>query len=316
VPIKKQHPARKNHLAGIIPLANLPDKLGMHYHPSLASIKFGYTAVQAAVYEAAWAGCNTIWIVCNDDVQPLVRHLVGEWIYDPAFVGRSKWGNWDKYPGQIVKQIPIFYTGLLAKDIGKRDCYAYSIVHGADMANKVARGISQWAVPNKFYVSFPMGIYNPKALGYYRRQVKNPKKSFGWRANGKTAKDGYYTGFAFTKEDLKNFKKRIQEGTGVYTNKAYEHGSYELLPIEERNSARFFSLDKVLQDVIFDEKEGFLQDLSWFYKIDRWRGYRAFLTSYQWKLLKHPGPLYTTYREFNQIGVDEIEFDEEKDPED
>ena len=30
-----------------------------------------YTLLENAVYECAWAGCETIWIICNDDVAPL-----------------------------------------------------------------------------------------------------------------------------------------------------------------------------------------------------------------------------------------------------
>ena len=31
------------------------------------------------------AGCNTIWIVANDDLAPIVRKIVGEWVYDPVY---------------------------------------------------------------------------------------------------------------------------------------------------------------------------------------------------------------------------------------
>ena len=301
-------PSHKKHLAGIIPLANLEDKLGFPYHPSLAPVYGGYLAVEAAVHEAAWAGCNTIWIVCNDDVQPLVRHRVGEYTYDPAFMDRSKW---DRFPSQSRKTIPIYYTGLLSKDIGKRDCYAYSIIHGAQMAIDVSRAVSHWADPDKFYVSFPMGVYNPKALGYYRKEINKPGKAFGWRYEGKTVKDGEHLGFAFTHENLKDFRKRIMEGTGTYSRETLANGFQKKLPSEERNSGRHFSLDKVFQDVIFNEQEGFLRDISWYHKIDNWTGYRDYLASEHWYILKHPGKIYTKYREFNQIGVDDIDNSEE-----
>ena len=28
-----------------------------------------YTLIEAAVVECAWAGCDTIWVICNDDLQ-------------------------------------------------------------------------------------------------------------------------------------------------------------------------------------------------------------------------------------------------------
>ena len=30
------------------------------------------------------AGCRTIWIVCNDDMQPLIRYRLGDYVYDYA----------------------------------------------------------------------------------------------------------------------------------------------------------------------------------------------------------------------------------------
>ena len=68
----------KKHVAGIIPVAGLKSDFDLPWHPSLMPIAPNYLAVERAVAECAYAGCNTIWVVCNDDVTPLVRHQVGE----------------------------------------------------------------------------------------------------------------------------------------------------------------------------------------------------------------------------------------------
>ena len=36
--------------------------------------------MQKSVHECALAGCNTIWIICNDDIQPLIKSVVGDQI--------------------------------------------------------------------------------------------------------------------------------------------------------------------------------------------------------------------------------------------
>ena len=75
----------KKHLAGIIPVSGIKSDFGMPWHASLMPIGPNYLAVERAVAECAYAGCDTIWIVCADDVTPLIRYQVGEKIqdYDP-----------------------------------------------------------------------------------------------------------------------------------------------------------------------------------------------------------------------------------------
>ena len=55
------------HLAGIIPVAGQPLDFDMPYPDVLLPVYRDYTIIEAAVVEAAHAGCDTIWIVCNDD---------------------------------------------------------------------------------------------------------------------------------------------------------------------------------------------------------------------------------------------------------
>ena len=59
------------HLAGVIPVSVEQSDFGMEWSDCLTPIAPNYTAIERAVTECAWAGCETIWIVCNDDVSPL-----------------------------------------------------------------------------------------------------------------------------------------------------------------------------------------------------------------------------------------------------
>ena len=78
----------KLHLAGIIPVANLKTDFGLSIPDVLLPISKNFSAIQKSVFECAMAGCNTIWIVANDDLAPVVRKLIGEWTYDPVYYSK------------------------------------------------------------------------------------------------------------------------------------------------------------------------------------------------------------------------------------
>ena len=86
------------HLAGVVPIAGPPMGLNFPWHDCCMPIAQNYLAIERAVVECAYAGCETIWIVCNDDVHPLVRHRLGEYINDPV------WAIRPQDPNQIQKR--------------------------------------------------------------------------------------------------------------------------------------------------------------------------------------------------------------------
>ena len=115
------------HLAGIIPVAGELSNLHPVLPNCLASVGADYTAIQAAAAQCAYAGCETIWIVCHDDMQQLIRHRLGDWVNDPVWEYR----NWSRFPSQNKKEIPIFYVPISVNDRCKRDCLSWSVLHGA-----------------------------------------------------------------------------------------------------------------------------------------------------------------------------------------
>ena len=96
------------HLAGIIPVAGHQCDFGFQWDNVLMPIAENYTALERSVMECAYAGCETIWIVCNQDVQPLIRHRLGEMVQDPVWYGRTL----SPYPEEQRKPIPIYYVPI------------------------------------------------------------------------------------------------------------------------------------------------------------------------------------------------------------
>ena len=247
------------HLAGIIPIAGQPLDFNFPWHDSCMAIAPDYLAVERAVVECAYAGCETIWIICHDDIQPLIRHRIGEMIEDPVWLGR----NMDPRPSETRKQIPIYYVPIHPKDRDKRDCLGWSILYGALVAYSTSRKISTYVVPNRYYVAFPYGVYPPEILRSHRKQISSDRP-FVLSFLDSTVKNGEYLGFTFNAEDFKKCRAKLRkEGTGRYV--PGEGIGKNLLPIEKRWSARHFPLEQVFSSLVLDG--GLNVEVDWYFKL-------------------------------------------------
>ena len=264
-----------------------------------------YLAVERAAVECAYAGCKTVWIVCHDDMQPLIRHRLGEFLGDPMSFKRASFA---KFPDYQKKYIPIFYVPIHPKDRKRRDSFSWSLLYGATVASDISSKISKWTVPDKFYAAFPYGVY-PPYIPFDHIQEISRQKNFFLSFEGKTVADNEYLGFTFSREDVKRFSKNIKfEGTGrfapVTDNSTLRDGIYptEILPPEERYSARFFNLQDVFRydNIIPDNTKV----LDWYYNISSWEGLCSFLGSKEASLIKRPSKQIMSYHELNSIGGD------------
>tara|TARA_R100000458_G_C8269107_1_gene243910 strand:+ start:146 stop:1036 length:891 start_codon:yes stop_codon:yes gene_type:complete len=280
------------HLAGIVPVAGQKLDFNFPWHDSLIPVAKDFLAVERSVYECSLAGCETIWIVCHKDMQPLIRYRIGEWIEDIAKVGRA-----DKFPSESRRRIPIYYVPIHPKDRDKRDCLGWSVLYGALTAYSISKRMSKWVVPDRYYVSFPYGVYDMSNLRKNRKKISN-RNNFYACYNGKTVQDGEYLSFTFSGEDFKRIRRKFRENS---TN-SFVKGTLEKLPIEERYNSRYFSLDKIFKYVII-ETDDLVVDVDWYYNIDNWDGYCSYLGSEESKYIFKPN--YIKYHEWNPIGYEE-----------
>ena len=288
-----------NHLAGVIPVASQPYDFNFPWHDCMQPIGQNYLAVERSILECAFAGCDTIWVVVNDDMQPLLKSRLGDYVQDPVYIYR-------KYdPGHARennRRIPIYYVPIHPNDRDKRDCLAWSVLHGANTAYRVSISMSKWLTPAKYYVSFPYGVYDPSQLRDHRQQIMS-KQRFFIEHEGKTVADDMYLGFSFDEEGYKKYRDHLRKtSTGAY--KPVPTGEYpsEKLPLEERYSARYFSLDKVFG--IADTSGAKIVSIDDYHNIDSWEGLRAYLGS-DHRLYRHNSLLKG--KSFNRIGE---EFEE------
>ena len=296
------------HMAGIIPVAGHQSDFGFQWDNALMPVGENYTAIERSIRECATAGCHTIWIVCNPDISPLIRDRVGEGVHDPLTYGYAR--RYDPIPQNSQKIIPIYYVPIAAKDIGRIDCYAWSIVHGAVTSWETSREMSKWVTPEKYFVSFPLGVHNSfSKIKKARQDIR--KKGTNWflSHDGKTAKDGEHLSFSISGKDLVECRKVIRAGTGKYLpGLTYEEltGDKEdwekSYPLEERWSARHFSLDKVLEPVIIEGAK--LLEASWYYDITTWYGYTRYF-SQRSRTTKRPTNGTMKHHVWHGLGVDD-----------
>ena len=189
----------KKHLAGIIPVSGLKSDFNMPWHESLMPLGPNYLAVERAVAECAYAGCDSIWIVCNDDVTPLIRHQVGEKLQDPVYNYR----HFEINKGDVKKPIRIYYVPLAIKDINKRDNLAWSAIFGAQTASKILGSLSSHLSPDKFYIAWPYGYYDPWLLREHRKSILEGNVVL--ESNNETIKDNKYLAFTLEQSQRKIF---------------------------------------------------------------------------------------------------------------
>ena len=275
------------HLAGIVPVASRPLDFELPWSDCLVPLAPNFFAVERAILECAYAGCETIWVICNDDTTPIIRHRIGDFIQDPVWIGRR-----NKYPSQSRRPISIYYVPISQKDWFKQNCTSWSIVHGAATAYSISNSMSRWLAPKKYYVAFPHGVYEPAEIRAHRLKISD-EDNVCLAHQGKTILDGKLLGFTFGEKELRQFMKLFKERENEFL-------SGEDLENRKEYFTEDFSLDILVEDVIIDKE----LELKWFYEIDSWDAYCNFLASPERKQLGHPGQLIISYREWNPIGID------------
>jgi len=295
------------HLAGIIPCAGQPLDFKFPWHDCMIPIASNYLAIERAVLECATAGCETIWIICPSDMQPLLKHRLGEAVQDPVWISRKH----DLYPSESRKQIPIYYVETHPRDQDKRDSMVWSILYGAKVAKKVCNSLSQWVAPNKYYVAFPHSVYPSQYLRKYRKEISNHGNFFLLTDKGNSILDGYYIGFAFEAKELgKLIKYFWDKQTGKYDPsqpiEERREGKFftKLLPEELRYSGRFFKIEDIFNQL--DSGIPTLKvEMEWYYDISSWDNLCIYLASEERKKMLRPKLPFFKYKKWNKVGEDE-----------
>ena len=202
----KSAPQGRN-LAGIIPLSGWKNSFDFPWPDYMQPIREGYLAVERSIYECALAGCDSIWVVCNDDFAPIVKKRIGDYVVSPRYFEEK---DFVKNKDFHKKWIPIYYTPIPQKDRNRRDSLGWSVLHGSLTAFLISNKMSKWVLPTKYFVSFPYGLYHMGCIRDYRDLIRGPE-SFFMSFEGETVRENKYLPFTFFPEDWSKFKWHIKE---------------------------------------------------------------------------------------------------------
>lgn len=237
------------HLAGVIPVTGAKLDFNLPWHESLNPIAQDYLAIEHAVYECACAGVNTIWIACKEGTTPLLRHRLGDWVFDPVEIDRIANNPRTKQKDNI-RRIPIYYVKIKPIDFERRESLGWSALVGAFNSFRMSFRVSKWVVPDKYYVAFPYGIYDAGILRKKRHMFRS-SKSYVVTHEGKSVADGLHTSFTFDRDVF------------VYARRQVRNYKTELKDI--------------FQSIKDDNPIEI--ELPWYHQIDSWDNYREFLSS-------------------------------------
>ena len=259
-----KRPPKGRNLAGIIPLSGRENTFDLPWPDYLQPLRQGFLSVERSVLECAHAGCDSIWIVCCDDVAPLVKKRLGDYVMNPRYFEEKDFVKRRQYH---EKWIPIFYTPIPQKIKDKRDSLGWSILEGSLTSFIVSDKMSQWVRPSKYFVSFPYGIIQPTIAKKHRDKIRG-KESVYYSYGGKTVRENLYLPFTFDPENWPTFKWNIKNQCT---------GGPRSLPAAERWSSRHFSLDKIFNiDTIEIDN---LVEVEEYYCLDTWESLIEFYRS-------------------------------------
>ncbi len=255
---------KKTNTVGVIPVSGWPGNLGFSWPDACMPIGGSYTAIERSILECAYAGCTSIWVVCNDDSVSLIKHRIGDYVIDPYCYDVKPYV---KYFKEHTKQIPVFYTPIHPKDRERRDSLGWSVLHGCLSAFTVCSQISSWLAPKKYYVSFPYGIYDPAVVRSHKKDI-NCKENFFLAHEGKTVRDGMLLGFTISPREWKILRNKLKSACT---------GGDKKIPYYERYSSRHFTLDKIFKsDIIVVDKK---KEIDSYYDLNSWASLKSFYGS-------------------------------------
>jgi len=276
-------------LAGIVPVDGQPLDFNFPWHDSLIPIGENYLAVEKAVFNCAVAGCDTIWIACSREMQPLIRYRLGDYVVDPiVYFNGAKFGSRPK-----TKEIPIYYVPTHPKNVDRRNSLPWSIITGAQAAWRVGLKLSRYTCPDKYFVSFPYGMFSPYYMTDFRARIRNNDSLFYVSHEEKSFLSGDYLPFTFTPDDFLKCRRKFRSNEIKPTNADGEKN-------DPKNvfNGRYFTHDFIFSEV--DTTEVVICEVPWYYDVSNWQSLRTWLGSENF--LKKPPEFILSARELNPLG--------------
>jgi hypothetical protein len=194
-----------SNMAGIVPISGHDSDITLPWHHVMMPYDKNKTLVQNAVYTCAMAGCKSIWLICNHDMQPVIKSILGDSIEDPVYKFRPH----ARYASDHKKHIPIFYAPLPLRDLKNKDNVAWSAVFGCLLAKKVYGQISTYTAPDRYFISWPYALLNNSVLRDHRRLLA--KEDLFLASEGKSMATDDFLPLCFSASQLQMLKEHCYD---------------------------------------------------------------------------------------------------------
>lgn len=239
------------YLSGIIPINKDKSIFNLPYDDCLAPIGSGITLIERSVMECVYVGCNVIWIVCNEKAGGQIKELLGDYVM-----------------GYNNKYIPIHYLSVDFCRNAQKKTLTHSILYGMLISYWIARKLSVWTIPIKYYVAFPMSVYPVDRFKELRRFARNEKRDFYLSANDQTFKtNNTEVGFTVSFNSFIEFRNRWRD---VFYDRRMNKAK-DLIRLEE-----VFDWQKVR---VIEMLETNQVEVANFVKVDSWDKYINYLNT-------------------------------------
>jgi len=77
-------------IAGIVPISCQRFDFNYPWHECLMPLASDFTLIERDVIECAAMGCCSIWLVCYNEFQPIIKKRVGDYVRDTWFEDRLR----------------------------------------------------------------------------------------------------------------------------------------------------------------------------------------------------------------------------------
>ena len=265
------------HLAGIVPVTSkCKDEFNLLYSPEFLLLAPNFVAIENAIITAAFAGCETIWIICDYSYIKIIKYIVGEYVRDyySYYIFGQELRDLNKKRENII---PIFYVPTHPKYKHSKDGITWNVLYCAEVISQIIKKLSKWLIPNNYFVSFPNGVipYTNFMFNSSRNKINKTNNTFV-SYNNKTVRDGLYLPFTFSETERKGLKNKVKELTEEDVNfKIRPEYIWKKLKLE--NVFGFLEI----------KENTFVLDTPWYYNIANWNEYCKMLYE-QKDVIKRP----------------------------
>lgn len=256
------------HVAGVIPIAGMQSDLQYPIPDYLLPAGKNITMIDRSILECVYAGCNTIWIIANDDMKPILRYHLGDCVQDLQWHQKNE--DLGKFRNAMKQWIPIYYINVNPRVLNQVNNCGFNILMGIPMIKNIAHRVSNHAAPRKYYITFPQGLCAPGIFKMIRKYLRRDTPYYT-RFEGKTFLDGLPLSFSMSDYNVVDWREGLRKRI---IREAYQEGEGK----PKLSNIKDWPVHKILNHQMKLHNNFF--DLRAFYDASKFEGYRDYLLDY------------------------------------